>query len=546
MADLKDPNKAGASIEIKKWSIPLQKCIDSFVYDLGYPSSVNNLLSLSPSKELLVSDLAQLYFIKSNPWRIEDKIKSQSILTTGILQKKDSLIFSAEDGIIRFLNTQNNQFSTKNTHARTLGEAVFSADKKTITLNQRILLKGQSFNSYIVSHLLETGQTDTLAKEPDALIDNAPGVTISTDRSALGYKVIPIKNSSQKNDEALFKVVDLPSLTLRHQDSAFYIGDLKFLPDAKSYVLLGNTNTLFLYKDSTIHAFADTVTDKNDMYFNLEVLDSKRVICGGQYGASIWNLELGKLEKKIKAFSNSGVVRMALTPNKEKLLLTSGDTMKLYNLATLELLQTFTAPMGWATPATFTDDGKSIVTASADNAIRYWDIATGKEKYKVIFIDTTDFITITPDKYYQSTPGAVKLLHYATPDMKTITFDQLDVKYNRPDKVLQAMGSGDTTLINAYRKAYEKRIRKLGIDTTAFTNNIEVPDADFANRDAIPYENTTPKLTLRIKGNDVAYPLDRFSIWINEVPLFGSNGLSLKHKNGIRLIPPLRLHFPKA
>jgi WD40 repeat protein len=530
MAQVKDPQKAGEGIEIKKWSIPLQKCIDSFVYDLGYPSSVNYLLRLSPGNELLVNDVSQLFFIKNNPWRIEDKIHSRSILTTGILQKKDSLVFSAEDGIIRFLNSKNNQFTTKNTHARTLGEAVFSADKKTVTLSHTILLKGQSYNSFIVRHLLETGQTDTLANEPDARIDSSPGVTISTDGSALGYKIVPIENGERRSDEALFKIFDLPSLKLRYQDTALFIGDLKFLPDAKSYVLLGNSNKLFFYKDSTIHEFVDTVTDKNEMYFKLDVLDSNRVICSGLYGASIWNLAQGKLEKKIKAYSFSGVVNMAFTPNKEKLLLSSADSMKLYDLATTQLLQTFTAPMGWATPTTFTNDGKSIITASADNAIRYWDVATGKEKFKIIFIDTTDFIIITPDKYYQSTPGAVKLLHYAAPDMKVITFEQLDVKYNRPDKVLQAMGSTDTTLINAYRKAYEKRIRKLGIDTTAFTNNIEVPEADFANRDAIHYENTTPQLTLRIKGKDAAYALERFNIWINEVPLFGSNGLSLKHK----------------
>ncbi len=85
----------------------------------------------------------------------------------------------------------------------------------------------------------------------------------------------------------------------------------------------------------------------------------------------------------------------------------------------------------------FSDDGKSIITANIDNSIRVWDVVTGKEKYKIIFIDTADWIIVSPQGYYQCTPAAAKLLHYVTKEYKVITFEQLDIKYNRPDKVLE-------------------------------------------------------------------------------------------------------------
>ena len=87
-----------------------------------------------------------------------------------------------------------------------------------------------------------------------------------------------------------------------------------------------------------------------------------------------------------------------------------------------------------------------------------------------------------PSGYYQGTPNASKLLHYVTKDLKIISFEQLDVKYNRPDLVLEAIGNTDTALIKTYRNAYYKRIKKLGIDTTSFRDGYSVPEADFVNQ----------------------------------------------------------------
>ncbi len=38
---------------------------------------------------------------------------------------------------------------------------------------------------------------------------------------------------------------------------------------------------------------------------------------------------------------------------------------------------------------------------------------------------------------------------------------------------------------------------------------------------------------LHITGNDSIYTLDRFNIWVNEVPVFGQRGISIKEKKKI-------------
>ena len=144
---------------------------------------------------------------------------------------------------------------------------------------------------------------------------------------------------------------------------------------------------------------------------------------------------------------------------------------------------------------------------------------------------TDDYINLIDGGYYQSTQNASKKLYYVTNQLKTIGFEQLDVKYNRPDKVLKAIGNTDKDLIKAYHKAYEKRIRKLGIDTLAFREGYSVPESEFVNRDVIAYEQKNEKLVLHIKGSDDTYKLDRYNVWVNEVPVFGMRGKSIREKN---------------
>ncbi|TKC05375.1 hypothetical protein FA048_16735 [Pedobacter polaris] len=133
----------------------------------------------------------------------------------------------------------------------------------------------------------------------------------------------------------------------------------------------------------------------------------------------------------------------------------------------------------------------------------------------------------TADNYYMVPSSNAAGIHYVE-GFNTYSFKQFDYRFNRPDKVLQSLGSPDTALINSYKKAYEKRIKKLGIDTTLFTSNYSVPEADFINREEISFERRENKLLLKIRGNDKNVNLDRFNVWINEVPIYGLKGVNLR------------------
>ncbi|MEO7923340.1 MAG: caspase family protein [Chitinophagaceae bacterium] len=205
--------------------------------------------------------------------------------------------------------------------------------------------------------------------------------------------------------------------------------------------------------------------------------------------------------------------------------------VSVYDAHTFTPISTLTGHQNKVTTVLVLPDPGKVLTVSEDNTAKMWDLETGHLLYTCLMMNRETSFKMIPSGYYMANLNASKLLYYVNKDMRVISFEQLDVKYNRPDKVLEAIGSTDTALMKSYRKAWEKRIKKLGVDTTAFRDGYSVPEADFANRDAIEYEQKSGNLSLRIKATDSDYKLDRFNIWVNEAPVFGQRGISIRKRN---------------
>lgn len=175
-------------------------------------------------------------------------------------------------------------------------------------------------------------------------------------------------------------------------------------------------------------------------------------------------------------------------------------------------------------------NGKWLISYADDKMMSIVDFKSGQSIIKAtkLYGDHKAGIALfTPGNYYMVPATNVSGIHYVE-DFSTYSFKQFDYRFNRPDKVLQALGSTDTALVNSYKKAYQKRVRKLGIDTTLFTANYSVPEAEITNRTQIGFEQKDGKLQIKIKASDSKIDLDRFNIWINEVPIYGLRGINLK------------------
>ena len=260
--------------------------------------------------------------------------------------------------------------------------------------------------------------------------------------------------------------------------------------------------------------------------------DGKKIVTSSYDNhAMVWDAESGSLLADLKGHTDQ-VSSAAFSPDSKMIVTASWDrTARIWDASNGSLIAELGGQNSAVAAACFTSDGRKIITAYRDNTSKIWDVDRAEVLSTFFAADSSEYFIQIPTGYYFCTPAASKLLHYVDKDLKVITFEQLDVKFNRPDLVMEALGNPDTALIHLYRTAWEKRINRLGFDPSLFTGGFHVPQAELTNRDSVEYEQKTNKLIIKIKAEDDSLVLDRYNVWINEVPLFGVKGISLKYRN---------------
>jgi len=172
----------------------------------------------------------------------------------------------------------------------------------------------------------------------------------------------------------------------------------------------------------------------------------------------------------------------------------------------------------------YTKDSKYVYSWSDDGTCKKWDIATGKLIYTYLFFQDHDYAVILPDgNYYISSRTDAKYLNFKM-NGRLYNFSQFDLQYNRPDKVLQTMGSTDKNLIDAYHKAWLDRITKSGFtEATLKSDQLHIPQVLIAE-DSIPSTTQQQELKLSFRLTDSMVNIKRYNIFINDVPLNGIDG----------------------
>lgn len=184
-------------------------------------------------------------------------------------------------------------------------------------------------------------------------------------------------------------------------------------------------------------------------------------------------------------------------------------------------------------PATYTDNNffpvGSLWANVSKNSVGFYDFKNEKHLFHLIMFDENGFIIFTNDNYYYATHSAVDLIRFAKGDA-SLSFRQFDLIYNRPDKVLALSPNPDPALLESYYKAYLKRLQKMGFREADLSAEADLPVLK-VNSDNLPFETDQPQVSLPIEASDPKFLLDRINVWVNDVPVYGRQGISLRGKN---------------
>jgi WD40 repeat protein len=167
-----------------------------------------------------------------------------------------------------------------------------------------------------------------------------------------------------------------------------------------------------------------------------------------------------------------------------------------------------------------------FASSSFDGTAKIWDYELKQLLGTIIPFSSGEFIFITGENYYLISKGAMDQIGFKV-DGKFFYPDQFDMIFNRPDIVLERLGLSDPLFIEAYQKAYEKRLKKLNFNKNQLRADFILPAVHILNKNEIAQRTNSPTITLNLAIQDTKYELDRINVWINGVAIYGIDGYSL-------------------
>ena len=362
-------------------------------------------------------------------------------------------------------------------------------NKVDISPDGRYVLSG-SFDSFILWDILQGKKIQTFA-HPNGFMGDTTAVAFSPDGKYF---------ASGGKGAILWDLATRQEIMTFDDDRSFSIA---FSPDGK-HIICGDPphGGLFSPQLSSMKIF-DVATGaeirdfklQNDVWSVAYSPDGKYVLSGGGGGKmTLWNSSLGKSIKTAVGSEASfmqhkprTIFAVSFSPNGEYALSGGLDnSVRLWNVKNLTQIKKFVGHTGFggiwsvafspdgkyavsagvddkviiwdlpsgsqwkvlsghtgmmmSTSAKFSPDGKYVVSAG-DASTRIWDVSTGKEVASMIAFEDGEWIVITANGYYNSSPKGDQYLSVNVKG-KDYTIEQLRESFYRPDLVNLALSGG--------------------------------------------------------------------------------------------------------
>jgi WD40 repeat protein len=271
--------------------------------------------------------------------------------------------------------------------------------------------------------------------------------------------------------------------------------------------------------------------------------DGRLLLSDGVKGKDMWDVASGRKipAPKRQRFSgsdpmtmladleiNAGGMGAAFSPEGRWAARGHGEVIKVWDVGNGQERWELTGHTAAVKSVQFLPDGRSLISGGSDGAVRLWNLQTGKEQGAFIALGHEDFVTVMPDQYYRASKSRIKGVSFRVND-RLYPFEQFDLRFNRPDIVLARLGTASSEVVQSYRLAYARRLKKMGLTEAMLGREFHLPELELLTAD-VPVTTAASTLSLRIKATDIKYTLDRLNVFVNDVPVYGTAGLPLSSK----------------
>jgi WD40 repeat protein len=271
--------------------------------------------------------------------------------------------------------------------------------------------------------------------------------------------------------------------------------------------------------------------------------DGRWLLSIGQYGQQLWDMgtrqevrppttattaDLGRdpsqlmnlMSGMLSAQSGRGV---AFAPDGRVAARGVGHVIKLWEPVSGRELGELAGHTSDVTAVAFSDDSTRLVSGGRDGSIRIWRVPEKQEIVALTALGPRDFVAVTPDQYYRASKSRLQGVSFRFGE-RLFPFEQFDLRFNRPDVIVERLGMAGPEMTQSLHRAYEHRLKKMGFTQAMLGKDFHMPDIELLTRQ-IPVSTTSFQLGLRLQARDAQYSLDRFMAYVNDVPVFGSGGV---------------------
>jgi uncharacterized protein YecT (DUF1311 family) len=173
--------------------------------------------------------------------------------------------------------------------------------------------------------------------------------------------------------------------------------------------------------------------------------------------------------------------------------------------------------------------GRRIFNLSASGGIDVLSLTNDGELAKILEIfPAGDSITfVTPEGFFLSRARTGSNLHFVR-EYETYPFEQFDLRLNRPDIVLDRLGAPAEAVAIA-KQLREKRLKRMGVTEEMLKPDFHVPVLEIVGD--VPSTTDADEISVAIKASDSKYVLERLRVYVNNVPVNGRDGESLRDQS---------------
>ncbi|MCU0405243.1 MAG: caspase family protein, partial [Chitinophagaceae bacterium] len=185
-------------------------------------------------------------------------------------------------------------------------------------------------------------------------------------------------------------------------------------------------------------------------------------------------------------------------------------------IKTGKIIQSFIPELKNVQVLAISPDDSLLLAGSLNGEISIMKL-TGLKPFASIFLPSpADPIFKDTSGYYLASKTALQHVVF-TKGYRAFNFDQFDLELNQPHKVLAAIGYTDQSNLEAYEKAREKRLRKMGL-TTAANAAGSTPSIIIHNRSNIKPATNQTSYMIRCECFDRKSKLADMKVFVNDVP----------------------------